>query len=127
MPKSYGRLYSPVFNYLSKVSVGRTGRAGNKGEAYTFITPDQDKFAGDIIEALHRSQVPIPEELEALATTFLEKVRTGEAAPSSSGYGGKGLEKLDKERDMKKRMEKKTHGGDMDDEDEDEDAVIFRR
>lgn len=55
--------------------------------------------------------------------TFLEKVRTGEAAPSSSGYGGKGLEKLDKERDIKKRIEKKTHGGDMDEEEEDEDAA----
>lgn len=103
--------------------VGRTGRAGSKGEAYTFITPDQDKYAGDIIEALHRSNVEIPEELNALELTFLEKVRTGEAAPSSSGYGGKGLEKLDKERDIKKRIEKKTHGGDLEEDEEAEDAA----
>ena len=25
--------------------VGRTGRAGNAGIAYTFITPDEEKFA----------------------------------------------------------------------------------
>ena len=25
--------------------VGRTGRAGNAGVAYTFITPDEEKFA----------------------------------------------------------------------------------
>ena len=32
--------------------IGRTGRAGNKGTAITFVTPDEDKYAGDIIQAL---------------------------------------------------------------------------
>ena len=101
-------------------SAGRTGRAGQKGEAYTFITSEQDKYAGDIIKALTLSNVPIPPALEALAEQFLEKVRDGAANYSSSGFGGKGLEKLDKERDIVKRIQKKTHGGDMSDEDEDE-------
>jgi ATP-dependent RNA helicase DDX46/PRP5 len=30
---------------------GRTGRAGNKGFAWTFITPEQGKYANDIIKA----------------------------------------------------------------------------
>ena len=29
---------------------GRTGRAGNKGWAYTFITEEEAKYAGDIVK-----------------------------------------------------------------------------
>jgi hypothetical protein len=36
----------------SACSVGRTGRAGNKGTAITFITPDEDKYAADLVKAL---------------------------------------------------------------------------
>uniref|UniRef100_A0A8C9ZE73 Probable ATP-dependent RNA helicase DDX46 n=1 Tax=Sander lucioperca TaxID=283035 RepID=A0A8C9ZE73_SANLU len=43
---------------------GRTGRAGNKGFAYTFITEDQVRYAGDIIKALELSGSPVPSELE---------------------------------------------------------------
>ena len=32
--------------------VGRTGRAGNKGTAITFITPDECACASDLIKAL---------------------------------------------------------------------------
>ena len=32
--------------------VGRTGRAGKKGTAITFITPDEDKYAPDLVKAL---------------------------------------------------------------------------
>ena len=31
---------------------GRTGRAGNKGWAYTFITEEEAKYAGDIMKGL---------------------------------------------------------------------------
>ena len=33
--------------------VGRTGRAGQQGKAVTFITPDQGKYARDIVKALN--------------------------------------------------------------------------
>jgi ATP-dependent RNA helicase DDX46/PRP5 len=33
--------------------IGRTGRAGKKGTAYTFITPDEDYFAPELIRILH--------------------------------------------------------------------------
>ena len=46
---------------------GRTGRAGNKGDAYTFITPEQGKFAGDLIKALELSEQAVPPELVELA------------------------------------------------------------
>lgn len=46
--------------------VGRTGRAGNKGTAYTFITPAQDKYANDIVKALKSSNSVVSLELQAL-------------------------------------------------------------
>lgn len=47
--------------------VGRTGRAGHKGTAITFITPAQDKYAGDLVKALKNSNAPVPEELKKLS------------------------------------------------------------
>lgn len=47
--------------------VGRTGRAGQKGTAYTFITPEQERFAGDIVKALTHSHTVVPEALQELA------------------------------------------------------------
>ncbi|KAJ3411299.1 pre-mRNA processing RNA-helicase [Chytridiales sp. JEL 0842] len=99
---------------------GRTGRAGNKGTAYTFITPDQDKYAVDIMQALKLSNVPIPEDMQALADSFIAKVKAGTANYSSSGFGGKGLDKLDKERDIVKRIQKKSHGTGIEEEEEEE-------
>jgi ATP-dependent RNA helicase DDX46/PRP5 len=77
---------------------GRTGRAGNKGTAITFITISQDKYAGDIIRALKSSKVPIPPELQRLFDLFEEKLKKGSTPHSRSGFGGKGLEHIDKER-----------------------------
>lgn len=74
--------------------VGRTGRAGNKGTAYTFISEDQDKFVLDIIKALNNSGVPVPQKVQELGDAFLEKVKQGTARFASSGFGGKGLEKV---------------------------------
>lgn len=59
--------------------IGRTGRAGNKGTAITFITPDEDKYAGDLIHALELSNVDPPEDLKRLHERFMVKVRRGEA------------------------------------------------
>lgn len=36
---------------------GRTGRAGNKGYAYTFITPEQGRYSADVIKALEQRLV----------------------------------------------------------------------
>jgi ATP-dependent RNA helicase DDX46/PRP5 len=54
---------------------GRTGRAGNKGKAVTFITTDQDKFAGDIIKALKMSNTEVPEALNKLWEGTMSLVR----------------------------------------------------
>ena len=44
----------------------RTGRAGRHGYAYTFISPSQGKYAGEIIKALELSSAPVAAELTAL-------------------------------------------------------------
>lgn len=99
--------------------VGRTGRAGQKGTAYTFITPEQDIFAGDMIKALQLSaraaiitdglstedakrveeeaaRAAVPEALQNLADTFKERQDAKRSAGIvvhnvNSGYGGRGF------------------------------------
>ena len=53
---------------------GRTGRAGNKGFAYTFINADQQRPAGDIIKALEMSGTPVPPEVQQLWDKFKVKM-----------------------------------------------------
>jgi len=109
---------------------GRTGRAGNKGTCITFITPEQDRYSVDIFRALKASNATVPQELEELATGkfvpytrvkilyslhtlrtgFLEKVKAGKAQAAGSGFGGKGLDRLDKERDAREKAERKAYG-----------------
>ncbi|KAF9055079.1 P-loop containing nucleoside triphosphate hydrolase protein [Hymenopellis radicata] len=89
---------------------GRTGRAGNKGTCVTFVTPEQDRYSVDIYRALKASQATVPPDLEELANAFLDKLKTGKVQAVSSGFGGKGLDRLDKERDAKEKAERKAYG-----------------
>lgn len=52
---------------------GRTGRAGNKGFAFTFITPEQSRYAGDIVKAFELASVTVPEQLRNLWETYKAK------------------------------------------------------
>lgn len=54
--------------------VGRTGRAGNKGTAITFITPDECQSASDLIRALDQSSQEIPEALRDLDELYQKKL-----------------------------------------------------
>lgn len=40
--------------------VGRTGRAGAKGTAITFIAPNEERYAPDLLKALRESGAPVP-------------------------------------------------------------------
>ncbi|ORY44378.1 P-loop containing nucleoside triphosphate hydrolase protein [Rhizoclosmatium globosum] len=80
---------------------GRTGRAGKKGQRI----------------------LSLPRSGQALADSFITKVKAGTANYTSSGFGGKGLDKLDKERDAVKQYQKKSHGGGFEDEEEEEEEV----
>ena len=66
---------------------GRTGRAGNKGFAYTFIEPDQGKYVQDIIQALELSGTEVPREIQSLWDEYkaqLEAVSTDSSHSSSN-------------------------------------------
>lgn len=52
---------------------GRTGRAGNKGFAFTFITPEQERYAGDIIRAFELATLSVPESLRQLWDIYKSK------------------------------------------------------
>lgn len=101
---------------------GRTGRAGNKGTAVTFLTDEQERYSVDIAKALRQSGQPVPEQIQKMVESFIEKVKSGKEKASGSGFGGKGLERLDQERDATKARERKTFKtGDEPEEEEKED------
>ncbi|XP_018770926.1 probable ATP-dependent RNA helicase DDX46 [Serinus canaria] len=101
---------------------GRTGRAGNKGYAYTFITEDQARYAGDIIKALELSGNPIPADLEKLWADFKDQQKAeGKLIKKSSGFSGKGFKFDETEQALaneRKKLQKAALGlQDSDDED----------
>ncbi|XP_039557537.1 probable ATP-dependent RNA helicase DDX46 [Passer montanus] len=101
---------------------GRTGRAGNKGYAYTFITEDQARYAGDIIKALELSGNPIPSDLEKLWADFKDQQKAeGKLIKKSSGFSGKGFKFDETEQALaneRKKLQKAALGlQDSDDED----------
>lgn len=95
---------------------GRTGRAGNKGTCVTFITPEQDRYARDLITALKASKVTVSPELEALAEGFKEKLASGKAHAAGSGFGGKGLERLENDREKTLKAQRSAYGEGGDEE-----------
>ncbi|XP_068264666.1 probable ATP-dependent RNA helicase DDX46 [Nyctibius grandis] len=101
---------------------GRTGRAGNKGYAYTFITEDQARYAGDIIKALELSGTAIPADLEKLWADFKDQQKAeGKLIKKSSGFSGKGFKFDETEQALaneRKKLQKAALGlQDSDDED----------
>ncbi|KAL4997105.1 Pre-mRNA-processing ATP-dependent RNA helicase prp5 [Aspergillus recurvatus] len=99
---------------------GRTGRAGNTGTAVTFLTEDQERYSVDIAKALKQSGQEVPEAVQKLVDSFLEKVKAGKEKASNSGFGGKGLERLDQERDAARMRERRTYKTGEEGEDEEE-------
>ena len=100
------------------------GRAGNKGISYTFISPAQERYSVDIVKALKMSGAEIPAELVAMANGFISKVKAGLEKMHGSGFGGKGLERLEQERDIMKKIQKKSHGAELDEVSDDEEETI---
>ena len=66
--------------------VGRTGRAGKKGTAWTFITPNEEQFSPDLVKALKDAGKEIPTALKEMANAFNEKVIAGEARRPTNQY-----------------------------------------
>lgn len=99
---------------------GRTGRAGNTGTAVTFLTDEQERYAVDIAKALKQSGQEVPEPVQKMANSFLEKVKSGKEKASASGFGGRGLERLDQERETARMRERRTYKTGEEGEEEDE-------
>jgi ATP-dependent RNA helicase DDX46/PRP5 len=105
--------------------VGRTGRAGNKGTAVTFITPDEERFAPDLMKALTASKSPVPPELQALTEGLQKKKTEGQSVQThGSGFGGKGF-KFDETEEAKRqeqlKAQKKSWG--VEEEEEESHAI----
>ena len=104
--------------------VGRTGRAGQHGIAVTFITPQQGKYAHDIVKALNLSGANVPPELEQLSGEWQKLIDAGTAYAPGSGFGGKGLDRFDADRAAQKRLQRREHG-DEDDQEEKATEDVF--
>lgn len=52
---------------------GRTGRAGKKGYAYTFITPEQERYSADVMRAFELSGTTVPEALQQMFDRYKAK------------------------------------------------------
>ncbi|VDN03008.1 unnamed protein product [Thelazia callipaeda] len=108
--------------------VGRTGRAGNKGYAYTFILPSgQERMAGEVCRAFETAGKEPPEQLKKMWEDYKAQmaaegktVHIGGCGFSGSGY------KYDQAEDEKEATRRKVtrlmHGMEnaVDDDDDDE-------
>ncbi|CAF3886237.1 unnamed protein product [Rotaria magnacalcarata] len=103
---------------------GRTGRAGNKGFAYTFITPAQERHACDIIRAFESSGTIVPEDLRLLWDGYVKKMEAmGKKVKTTGGFSGHGYKFDSSEtqlKDEQKKMQKLVMG--LADSDEDEES-----
>ncbi|XP_071516101.1 probable ATP-dependent RNA helicase DDX46 isoform X4 [Panulirus ornatus] len=105
---------------------GRTGRAGNKGWAYTFLTPDQPRHGGEIIRAMELSETAVPPELQKFYDDYKQKMEgEGKKVKTGGGFHGKGYKFDESEANFaseKKKFEKAALGlADSDDEDIEQD------
>lgn len=99
--------------------VGRTGRAGTKGVAITFVNETEERAITDLVKAMRMSKVPeseIPSKLIAISSEFLNKVKAGKEK-YKFGFGGKGLENLEEQRQNNRDLERKVFDVPRDDED----------
>ncbi|RCI05498.1 RNA-dependent ATPase [Rhizopus stolonifer] len=60
--------------------IGRTGRGGKKGTAYTFFTPEDKSHSGELINVLKQAKQNVPEDLMAFGTTVKKKTHSAYGA-----------------------------------------------
>lgn len=84
---------------------GRTGRAGNKGTAYSFVTGDEKQYAGNVIKALEMSEAEVPAELKALWEEYKKEAKAkGKRVGGRSGFRGRGYKFSAEELIRRKQM-----------------------
>ncbi|OEH78925.1 ATP-dependent rna [Cyclospora cayetanensis] len=80
---------SHIEDYVHRI--GRTGRAGNIGVSYTFITPQEADKAEELEGALIQSGQTVPPALAALSSEFRVQCNMGLAQRKKrGGFGGGG-------------------------------------
>merc|ERR1712218_134445 len=107
--------------------VGRTGRAGNKGYAWTLITPEQDWYSGDIIKALELSESLVTQELRDLFSKYKERMEAeGKKVKTGGGFGGTGFkfDEIEAQYTSEKKKYQKAALGLQDSDDEDVEEEI---
>jgi ATP-dependent RNA helicase DDX46/PRP5 len=108
---------------------GRTGRAGNKGYAYTFITPDQKRYSGHIVKALELSSTPVPGELMSLWDNYVREMEAAgkKVKAITGGFEGKGFKFNEQEEaaaDDRRKLQKLAFGLHVDSDEEDADVDL---
>ncbi|XP_024381062.1 ATP-dependent RNA helicase-like protein DB10 [Physcomitrium patens] len=78
-----------VEDYVHRI--GRTGRAGATGLAYTFFSEQDGKYAKELIKVLEGANQKVPQELKDIASRGggMFKSRTGNRWGGDSGKGGR--------------------------------------
>ncbi len=83
-------------------------------KAYTFLTEEEGKYAGDIIKALEMSKAEVPKHLENLWERYkLDQEKLGKTVQKSSGFSGSGFKFDEAENQMdkdRKNMQKQALG-----------------
>ncbi|CAF0721530.1 unnamed protein product [Brachionus calyciflorus] len=108
---------------------GRTGRAGNKGYAFTFLNLDQKRYAGHIIKALELSGTPVPDELRNMWNEYVKEMEAAgkKVKACSGGFEGKGFKFNEQEEafsDERKKLQKAAFGLHVDSDEEDADVAL---
>jgi ATP-dependent RNA helicase DDX46/PRP5 len=86
--------------------VGRTGRAGNKGTAVTFISEEEERFAPDLVKAMTDARRAVPADLREMAERYDAKRKKGAGEKKRGGFGGSGFAFSREERDAERRARK---------------------
>lgn len=103
---------------------GRTGRAGKTGCAWTFLTPEQGRYAGEIVRAFELSGVTVPEDLQTLWDSYKTAQESeGKKVHTGGGFSGKGF-KFDEQEAAAVKENKKLQKAALGLQDSDEDDDI---
>ncbi|XP_010700560.1 mitochondrial DEAD box protein, putative [Leishmania panamensis] len=68
--------------------IGRTGRAGRTGTAYTFLGQGDGGLAVDLVDYLTRCRVTVPTELMQLAKRHQDRLQQQQGRPRRADRGG---------------------------------------
>ncbi|XP_062194053.1 DEAD-box ATP-dependent RNA helicase 14-like isoform X2 [Phragmites australis] len=79
---------SGVEDYVHRI--GRTGRAGATGSAYTFFGDQDSKYASDLVKILEGANQSVPPQLKDMALRGGYGGRSRRWASSDDSYGGQG-------------------------------------